>query len=81
MRPNACMRSSIRVGYDRMVFSRPELYNLLIARVASEKIHYNKKVMSIEQNQDGAMIRCSDGTIYYGDILVGADGAYSGKPP
>ncbi|KAK3807123.1 MAG: hypothetical protein JOS17DRAFT_822737 [Linnemannia elongata] len=66
------------VGYDRMVFSRPELYNLLIARVASEKIHYNKKVMSIEQNQDGAMIRCSDGTIYYGDILVGADGAYSG---
>ncbi|KAG9070921.1 hypothetical protein KI688_008464 [Linnemannia hyalina] len=66
------------VGYDRMVFSRPGLYNLLMARVASEKIHYNKKVVSIEQNQDGAMILCSDGTTYYGDIIVGADGAYSG---
>ncbi|KAF9144977.1 hypothetical protein BGX30_010799 [Mortierella sp. GBA39] len=69
------------VGYDRMVFSRPELYNLLMARVASEKIHYNKKVVSTEQNQDGAMILCSDGTTYYGDILVGADGAYSGRLP
>lgn len=30
------------------------------------------------QNKDGAMIRCADGTTYHCDILVGADGAYSG---
>lgn len=30
------------------------------------------------QNKEGVMIRCADGTTYHGDILVGADGAYSG---
>jgi 2-polyprenyl-6-methoxyphenol hydroxylase-like FAD-dependent oxidoreductase len=34
--------------------------------------------MSIAQGKEGVMIRCSDGTTYHGDILVGADGAYSG---
>ncbi len=37
-----------------------------------------KKILSIEQNHLGVMIRCSDNTTYHGDILVGADGAYSG---
>jgi hypothetical protein len=37
----------------------------------------NKKVKSIQQNVDGVMIRCVDNTNYHGDILVGADGAYS----
>jgi 2-polyprenyl-6-methoxyphenol hydroxylase-like FAD-dependent oxidoreductase len=34
--------------------------------------------MSFEQNNEGVMIRCSDNTTHHGDILVGADGAYSG---
>ncbi|KAF9353012.1 hypothetical protein BGX26_009218 [Mortierella sp. AD094] len=34
--------------------------------------------MSIAHNKEGAMIRCSDGTTYHDDILVGTDGAYSG---
>lgn len=29
------------------------------------------------QNADGVLIRCSDNSSYQGDILVGADGAYS----
>lgn len=36
-----------------------------------------KKVLSFEQNDLGVMIRCNDNTSYHGDILVGADGAYS----
>ncbi|KAF9293695.1 hypothetical protein BGZ88_005024 [Linnemannia elongata] len=66
------------VGYDHTVFPRPEFYNLLLTKVPREKIHFSKKVMSMEQNKEGVMIRCSDGTTYHGDILVGADGAYSG---
>ncbi|KAG0258344.1 hypothetical protein BG011_003336 [Mortierella polycephala] len=64
-------------GYARYVFPRPAFYNFLLSKVSSGKIHFAKKIMSIEQNMDGAMIRCSDGTTYYGDILVDADGAYS----
>ena len=32
----------------------------------------------MEQDKEGVTIHCSDGTSYKGDILVGADGAYSG---
>ncbi|KAF9349130.1 hypothetical protein BGX26_012536 [Mortierella sp. AD094] len=65
------------VGYDAIVFSRPDLHNLLLSRVPAEKIHYGKKVASVEQNEKKAILRCSDGTTYEGDILIGADGAYS----
>lgn len=37
-----------------------------------------KKVMSLLQNDGGVMIRCSDNSTVQGDILVGADGTYSG---
>lgn len=37
-----------------------------------------KKVMSFLQNDGGVMIRCSDNSTVQGDILVGADGTYSG---
>ncbi|KAF9343933.1 hypothetical protein BGX26_005012 [Mortierella sp. AD094] len=66
------------VGYDNHLFARPKLYDLLLSRVPAERVHYKKKVLSIAYNAEGAMIRCSDGTTYHGDILVGADGANSG---
>ncbi|GJJ68647.1 hypothetical protein EMPS_00993 [Entomortierella parvispora] len=66
------------VGYEHLHFSRPKFHELLLSKVPKEKIHYNKKVMSMIQNKEGVMIRCADGTTYHGDILVGADGAHSG---
>ncbi|KAK3847061.1 MAG: hypothetical protein J3R72DRAFT_379683 [Linnemannia gamsii] len=66
------------IGYDQIVFSRPDFYDILLSKVPRENIHFSKKVMSLEQNKEGVMIRCADGTTYHGDILVGADGAYSG---
>jgi len=65
-------------GYEALNFSRPKFHQLLLSKVPAEKIHYNKKVMSMMQNKEGVMIRCADGTTYHGDILVGADGAHSG---
>jgi 2-polyprenyl-6-methoxyphenol hydroxylase-like FAD-dependent oxidoreductase len=32
----------------------------------------------MEQHDNSAIIHCADGTSYKGDIVVGADGAYSG---
>ncbi|KAF9144978.1 hypothetical protein BGX30_010800 [Mortierella sp. GBA39] len=66
------------VGYDRVVFARPEFYQLLLSKVPAERIHYNKKVVSVIQTKDDVTISCADGTSCSGDILVGADGAYSG---
>jgi 2-polyprenyl-6-methoxyphenol hydroxylase-like FAD-dependent oxidoreductase len=60
-----------------MMLPRPQLHKFLLSKVPAENIHFNKKVLSIIQNKEGAMIRCADGTTYHGDILVGADGAYS----
>jgi len=67
-----------RIGYEYFNFARPKFHQLLLSKVPVEKIHYNKKVMSMMQNKEGVMIRCADGTTYHGDILVGADGAHSG---
>jgi hypothetical protein len=37
----------------------------------------SKKILTTTQGGNGVLIRCSDGTEYEGDILVGADGAHS----
>ncbi|KAI9231894.1 MAG: hypothetical protein BYD32DRAFT_466740 [Podila humilis] len=64
-------------GYPTFLFARAEFYNLLLSKIPAEKIFMNKKIISIQQNTNGAMVRCADNTNYHGDILVGADGAYS----
>ncbi|KAG0060778.1 hypothetical protein BGZ89_011974 [Linnemannia elongata] len=64
-------------GYDRVLFARPELYNLLLSRIPLKKIHLSKKLMSFQQNHQGVMARFSDGSTIHGDVLVGADGAHS----
>ncbi|KAI1299078.1 hypothetical protein EDD11_006498 [Mortierella claussenii] len=58
-----------------------DIYNSKLEKVAfipSEKVLMKKRVLSIEQNDLGVMIRLADGSNHHGDILVGADGAYSG---
>ncbi|KAF9901661.1 hypothetical protein EC991_005818 [Linnemannia zychae] len=67
-----------QTGYERMVFSRPELYDLLLAKIPAEKIHLSKKVVSMIQDDEAVAVRCQDNSVYVADLLVGADGAYSG---
>ncbi|KAG0022377.1 hypothetical protein BGZ81_008549 [Podila clonocystis] len=59
------------------VVSRPELYNLLLSQIPKDRIHLGKRILSFKQDNDGVLIQCSDNSNYVGDILVGADGAYS----
>ncbi|KAG0376744.1 hypothetical protein BGX24_007290 [Mortierella sp. AD032] len=73
-----CRQTIFSIGYGRIVFSRANFYDLILSKVPREKIHLNKKVVSLKDDNDGITIRCTDGTTYQGDILVGADGAYSG---
>ncbi|KAG0293460.1 hypothetical protein BGZ96_002802 [Linnemannia gamsii] len=65
------------VGYERILFARPELYDLLYRQVPSSKVHFSKKIVSFEQDEGGVTITLGDNTTARGDILVGADGAHS----
>ncbi|KAG0380485.1 hypothetical protein BGX24_007841 [Mortierella sp. AD032] len=64
-------------GYDFLVFSRPELYDVLLRQIPKDRISFNKRILTMRKCIDGTRIYCSDNSIYEGDIVVGADGAYS----
>ncbi|KFH65423.1 hypothetical protein MVEG_08901 [Podila verticillata NRRL 6337] len=64
-------------GCQNSIISRPQLYDLLLHSIPRDRILLGKRILSFSQNEDNVMIDCSDNTSYYGDILVGADGAYS----
>ncbi|KAF9954549.1 hypothetical protein BGZ72_004490 [Mortierella alpina] len=66
-----------RYGDYNRVIARPDLVQLLLNHVPANKIHYNKRVTRIEQDNDKAVIHCQDDSSYTGTIVVGADGAYS----
>ncbi|KAF9992567.1 hypothetical protein BGZ80_003809 [Entomortierella chlamydospora] len=66
-------------GYASIVMSRPDLHALLLSHVPPHKVHLGKRVLSISQsNENGVLVRTSDGSTHECDILVGCDGAYSG---
>lgn len=66
-------------GFDTVVFPRPEFYDILLSRIPSDKILFGKKVSDIKEvtRDNKVEVTCADGSKYQGDILVGADGAYS----
>ncbi|OAQ21911.1 hypothetical protein K457DRAFT_1469015 [Linnemannia elongata AG-77] len=65
------------IGYDRVLFARPELQAMLLKKFPSEKIHLAKKIVTLDKDMDGVTITFDDNTTACSDILVGADGAQS----
>ncbi|KAG0228951.1 hypothetical protein BGW41_003227 [Actinomortierella wolfii] len=66
-----------RYGEYVRIIERPKLYEIMQKLVPTNKILFGRKVLSIEQNDEGVMVRTADGYTFHGDVLVGADGAYS----
>ncbi|KAK3805681.1 MAG: hypothetical protein JOS17DRAFT_615596 [Linnemannia elongata] len=64
-------------GAKGYIVTRPQLYDLLLRQIPAERVHMSKKVLTMEQGGNGVLLRFTDGTEAEGDILVGADGAYS----
>ncbi|KAG0044899.1 hypothetical protein BGZ83_009832, partial [Gryganskiella cystojenkinii] len=64
-------------GYPIICFARAALYDLLLSKIPSDKVHMKKRVLSMTQSEDGVLIRTQDGGVHHGDILIGADGVYS----
>ncbi|KAG0278204.1 hypothetical protein BGZ95_004482 [Linnemannia exigua] len=65
------------IGEDTPILARPDLIKLLQSRIPAHKVHYNKRVVRIEETDKQAKIFCQDDTSYSGTFIVGADGAYS----
>lgn len=66
-----------RTGYSQYIVSRPVLYDLLLKQIPVRKILLKKRILAISEEDDKVTIQAADNTVYEGDILVGADGAYS----
>lgn len=64
-------------GYKFLMFPRPDLYTILLNRIPPDRISFGKRVLLTKRQSSGVQIVCSDNTCYEGDIIVGADGAYS----
>ncbi|KAG0097695.1 hypothetical protein BGZ93_002176 [Podila epicladia] len=57
----------------------PDLYDMLWRQVNRDNIFLGKRVLSFTQNDEGVTLKCADNWSHHGDILVGADGAYSAQ--
>ncbi|KAG0038071.1 hypothetical protein BGZ82_001144 [Podila clonocystis] len=63
-------------NYDQTI-PRPDLYNLLLTRIPPDRVKRGKRLVNFKQTETEVTVRCSDGTFYTAEILVGADGAAS----
>ncbi|KAG0298535.1 hypothetical protein BGZ96_010581 [Linnemannia gamsii] len=73
-----------RYGHYGQCITRPDLYNILLSKIPKERIHLGKRFVNSHNINDPAtgvctqvQVRCSDGSFYAADVLVGADGASS----
>ncbi|KAK3813788.1 MAG: hypothetical protein JOS17DRAFT_840621 [Linnemannia elongata] len=64
-------------GANGYIVARPVMYDLLLRQIPKERVHLGKKVLTMDQGGNGVLLRFSDASEAEGDILVGADGAYS----
>ncbi|KAF9089229.1 hypothetical protein BGX29_012156, partial [Mortierella sp. GBA35] len=61
----------------QFIVARPKLYDLLLKQIPSHKVHFGKRVLNISEKEGRVTVQTADNSYYEGDIIVGADGAYS----
>ncbi|KAK3830618.1 MAG: hypothetical protein J3R72DRAFT_252983 [Linnemannia gamsii] len=64
-------------GYAQRIVARPRLYSLMQRQVPAHKIHFGKRVLNITEEDNKVIVHTADNGTHVGDIVVGADGAYS----
>lgn len=64
-------------GYPGFIVARPLFYDLLLKQIPAHKVHFGKRVDAIIEENNKVKVHTTTGEVYEGDILVGADGAYS----
>ncbi|KAF9928057.1 hypothetical protein FBU30_002657 [Linnemannia zychae] len=68
---------NIMAGYEGRLIPRKVMYDIILSQVPAERIHRGKRMLWMTQGENGVHCKFSDGSEVEGDILVGADGAYS----
>ncbi|KAF8983822.1 hypothetical protein BGZ46_009390, partial [Entomortierella lignicola] len=66
-----------RYGYYSYIVHRAEFCQILMSRMRSDSILWGRYVIETVAGDIGVQCRCKNGQVIQGDILVGADGAYS----
>ncbi|KAF9902132.1 hypothetical protein EC991_005245 [Linnemannia zychae] len=64
-------------GYQQWAIPRPKLYEIVRRLVPDHRIHFGCRVLNITEAGERITISLSNGDTFDGDIIVGADGAYS----
>ncbi|KAG9069520.1 hypothetical protein KI688_010423 [Linnemannia hyalina] len=64
-------------GYGQYIVARPKLYDLILKQIPPHKIHFGHRVLNITEKDNKVAIHLSNSDTIEGDIIVGADGAYS----
>ncbi|KAF9973753.1 hypothetical protein BGZ73_002994 [Actinomortierella ambigua] len=66
-----------RYGDFVYIIPRSKLYGIMCKQIPKDKILFGTKVRGFHQNSEGVTVRTVDNMTYHGDVLIGADGAYS----
>eukprot|EP01133_Synstelium_polycarpum_P012619 gene12618-14811_t len=68
-----------RYGYPQVGVKRSKLQSMLVDRVkeAGIEVHYGKKMVALEQDDNKVVVRFEDGTEETGSFAIGADGLHS----
>ncbi|KAK3830313.1 MAG: hypothetical protein J3R72DRAFT_456226 [Linnemannia gamsii] len=64
-------------GYGQYIVARPKYYELMLKQIPPHKILFGHRVLNVTEQNNKAVVHLSNNETYEGDIVVGADGAYS----
>ncbi len=64
-------------GAPYLCMHRADLTSALSSSVPSDLIHFNKKLIGLDENVSGVKLTFNDGTSVVADAVVGADGVHS----
>lgn len=64
-------------GFGSYAYHRGRLQQALLSEIESEKIHLNKRLVAVNQNESFVTLSFDDGTNFEFDLVVGADGIKS----
>ncbi|KAG0260760.1 hypothetical protein BGZ95_004363 [Linnemannia exigua] len=76
-KPQDCRPIEEYTGYGHYIVSRPKYYEVILKQVPPHKIHFGHRVLDISEENNKVFVHLSNNQTHEGDIVVGADGAYS----